>query len=115
MQQPWSAPVSHSCSQLRQFFGARHKLQRQAVVAIAQSGRFRAVVENMALMATATGAMIFRARPDQFEIGFGQQRARKVIIKTGPTGPAVILGRTIEQWQITCGADKSAGTLLAVK
>src|SRR5258706_4331963 len=51
----------------------RDKLERDAVVTETLAGRWRAVVENMPLMAAAARAMILRARIDKLEIRLGGQ------------------------------------------
>ena len=55
----------------------------------------------MALMATTTGAVIFRARPDELVISFGGDMIVDGRPKARPAGTAVILLCGIKQWQVT--------------
>jgi hypothetical protein len=49
--------------------GSRHELQGHAVVAVALAGGLGTVIENVALMAAAAGAVVLGARIDQLEVG----------------------------------------------
>ena len=67
------------------------------------SARGRAVVEDMALVAFAAHAMVFRAREHQLEVGFGRHCAGQRAEEAGPAGAAFELAAGGKQRQIaTC-------------
>src|SRR5215471_8683482 len=86
--------------------------QRVAIHAIAQAGRLRAVVEDMAEMAAAATAMHFRA---SYAVGAVFRRADGVferLVEARPAGPAFELGLGGEQRQVAAGAGKGALAVL---
>src|SRR5215468_3584502 len=86
--------------------------QREAVHAIAQTGRLRAIVEDVAEMAAAAAAMHFRA-PDA--VGAVFRRADGVferLVEARPPRTAFELGLGREQRQIAAGAGKNAFAVL---
>src|SRR5262249_350058 len=58
--------ISSRCGAI---LGGRHEFQCRAVDAVTKTRRFRAVLEDMPLVAFATGAMDFCAGENQFEVG----------------------------------------------
>ena len=68
----------------------RNEFQRHPVDAIAQPGWRGAVVENVALMPAASGAMDFRSRHEELPIGFRLDRGLlDRLPKAGPAGSAL--------------------------
>jgi hypothetical protein len=61
-------------------------------------------MEYMALMAAASGAMIFSPWKEQLEVAFGFNVAGYHIVETGPSGSAVIFVFRWKQSQFACGA-----------
>ena len=55
----------------------------------------------MALVAATIAAVVFRARQNQFVIGFGIQYAFVGIKKAGPACAAVVFVLRRKQWQVT--------------
>src|SRR5262245_14644787 len=83
---PSALPPSHEHSGLI-FLG--DKPQRDAVVAPALPGGWRAVVEHVSVVAAAAHAMIFGAWPDQFKIPLGGEHVRYRREKTRPARAAI--------------------------
>src|SRR4051794_1449053 len=102
------APVSASC-------GLRNEAQRHAIVAIALSGRRRPVIEHVAVVAAAAGAVVFGAREDELEVGLVAEGARDGREKTRPAGAAVELHRGTEQRQGAARTNENARTFLMVE
>src|SRR4051812_40746778 len=63
-------------SSLLRLAGFRDELERDAIIAIALTGRRGAVVEYMAVMAAAAYAVILGARIENLVIGAGGEHAR---------------------------------------
>jgi hypothetical protein len=82
-------PGVHRPEALR-FATFRNELQRDAVVAPAFPSRWRAVVKDMATVAGATRAMIFRTRQNQFEIRTGLECAGYRRKEAWPAGAAFV-------------------------
>jgi hypothetical protein len=66
------------------------ELQRDAIVAPAFSGWLRAVVENVAVVAGATGTVILGARQDELEIRAGAEYSGNGREKARPAGAALV-------------------------
>src|SRR4029077_19304881 len=98
-------------------FGAvlRDELERDAVVAVPQSGRRRAVLEQVAVVAAAPFAVVLGARVDQVEVLLAVEHARDGREEGGPAGARVELHLGGEERQVAAGAGKDAGTLLFVQ
>lgn len=94
---------------------AGNELQSQAIVAVAQTGRFRAIIEHVAVVPTAAHAVVFGTRQDQFQIGLGLQMAGQRIEKAGPAGAAVVLESGWKQRQIAGHAHEQAASLFMVE
>ena len=92
-----------------------YEAERDAVVAVAQPGRLRTVVEEMALVAAAADAVVLGARIDQLEVALGAERAGNQREKARPAGAALVLHRRGEERQAAADADEHAGTLLAIQ
>src|SRR5688572_13119532 len=90
------------------------ELKRDAVVAPAFSGWLRPVIEDVAVVAAATGAVILGARQDELEIRGGAEYSGNGREKARPACAALVFHRGREQRQITAGAGKNAGALLVV-
>src|SRR6185437_2041549 len=75
----------------------RFELQRDTIDAIAQMRRRRAVIENMAEMAAAIGAMHFGAHHAVSAIGGGLDRARDRIVEARPAGAALEFALALEE------------------
>src|SRR5687768_97478 len=69
----------------------------------------------MALVAFATCAVVLSARNKHFVIALGCDVAFHRLSKAGPPCAAFIFIGAVEQGQITCGANVSTGTVLAVE
>jgi len=94
----------------------RHEFQRCTIDAISKAGRFRAIFEDMTLMAVAPGAMDLRAREDQFEVGAGLDDLRiDRLPKARPSGAAVelVFGRI--DGEVAARAVIDAGFLVVVE
>src|SRR5512141_3247714 len=91
------------------------ELQRHAIVAVAQSRRLGAVVEDVPLMAAAPCAMVLVARHDELVVDPGLDRAFERGPEAGPAGAAVVFGARFEQWQLAPGAHENAFALLLVE
>src|SRR3989338_7256604 len=85
--------VSRLAPQFGQGFCIRDEPECQPVVAVALAGWSGSVIEDMALMATTPGAVIFGTRQDQLEVSLGGDPAADGFEKTRPAGPAFIFGR----------------------
>src|SRR5262245_64737010 len=72
--------------------GGGNEFQRDAVHAIAQTGRTRPVLEHMSEMTAATPAMHFGARDQERAVGRRADRIVQRLIETRPAGPAFIFG-----------------------
>jgi DNA repair protein RecN (Recombination protein N) len=73
------------------------KLQRHSVVAIAEPGGLRAIVEHVAMVTATARAVIFGTRIDQLDVGLGLQRPGNVIVKARPARAAVEFGARLEK------------------
>lgn len=87
-----------SLSEIRQSISNRNEFQSYAIVAPALAPRWRAIVENMALMSSAAYAMVFDTKENEGEILFGFDAPCNRLSKTGPSSAAVILMPTFKQW-----------------
>src|SRR5205814_4862630 len=94
---------------------SRYEFQRHTVIAITQSRGSRTVVEHMALMSAATGAVVFGAGHDHLVVDFRFQMAVDVGEKTRPAGTAVEFHIRCEQCEIACRANKRAFAMLMVQ
>ena len=75
----------------------RNKLQRYAVVAPSFPARRRPVTEHVALMASATGAMILGSRENHLVVAFRFHVAFYRLSKAWPSGAAFIFVGAVEQ------------------
>src|SRR5690606_9411961 len=91
------------------------ELQCQAVVAVALAGGRGTVVEHVALVAAAAGAMVLGARQDQLEVAPGFDRALDGLEEARPAGAAVELGARLEQGSAAAGTDERALAVLVVE
>src|SRR3569833_3842539 len=64
--------------------------QHRAIVAVAQAGGLRPVLEDVAMLAAAACAVVFGARRRQFQVGLGFHMAGRRIVEAGPAGAAVV-------------------------
>src|SRR6185437_9878258 len=92
-----------------------NEAQGDAVVAVAQAGGLRTVVENVAVMPAAFRAVIFGARHDELAIGLGREDAGNRREKAWPAGAAFELHRGGEKWQRAPGAGEHARAVLVVE
>src|SRR5579862_1562477 len=88
------------------------KHQREAVHAVAQSGRLRAVIEDVAEMAAATAAMNFGAQHAEGAVLRLADRVLQRLIEARPAGAALILGLGREQRQVAARAGEDALAML---
>src|SRR5215218_9476337 len=72
----------------RQRFAVGDELERQAVVAPALSGRRWAVVEDVALVAAASHAVVFGARDHEPVVALGCHAPGDWFVETRPAGAA---------------------------
>src|SRR5271154_6407423 len=86
--------------------------QRETVHAVAQSGRLRAVVKNVAEMAAAAPAMNFGAGHAEARVLGFTDRILQRLIKARPSGAALELGLRGEQRQVAAGAGEGALAVL---
>src|SRR5690606_34070243 len=101
---------------IRWLFGiGGNEAQRQPVVAEAQAGRRRAVVEDMALVAAAAPAMVLGARHGQLVVDPGIDRALDRGIEARPARTALVLRGRGEERRATTGAHEQAASLLVVE
>src|SRR5260370_39873736 len=89
--------------------GAGGEEHRDAVHAIAQAGRSRTVVEDVAEMAAALRAMNRRPADAQRAVVRGADGVLQRLPETRPAGMAVELGRGREQSELGAGAGEAAG------
>lgn len=94
---------------------SRLKHQRHPVIAPALAGRLRAVVEHVAVMATAARAVIFLAGVNQFEIGFLLEGPSECGEKAGPAGAGIEFHFAGEEWQVAACAVKNTLALFIVQ
>jgi hypothetical protein len=100
-----SKPTESTLSKFRQGLAGWDEFKRDAVIAPALPGRFRSVVEDVALVALAAGAMVFGAWDDHPEIASGAYMVGiDRLPETRPAGARVVLVGAGEQRQ------KAAGT-----
>src|SRR5215472_12530629 len=89
--------------------------QRDAVHAVAQPGRLRAVLEHVPEMAPAAAAMHLVAYHEVGGVARGGDRVLERLPEARPAGVAVELGRGGEQRQVAARARKGPGALLVVE
>ncbi|CAH2401244.1 hypothetical protein MES5069_280021 [Mesorhizobium escarrei] len=92
--------------------GSRLEFQRDPVDAIAQAGRRRAVLEDVAEMAAAAGAVAFGADHAVAAVDGRLDRTGHRIVEAWPAGAALELQLGFEQGLVAADAGKSAGALL---
>src|SRR5271166_6358276 len=93
----------------------RYETQCDTVVAVAQSGRRRAVVKNVSLVSGTPHAMVFGARHDQLKVLLRGEAAGNQGEETRPSGAAVVFHLRAEERQRAGGTHKHAGALLRVE
>ena len=91
------------------------KGQGDTVVAVALAGGPGSVIEDMALMAAATPAVIFSAGNQQPKVLAGRDGVGQGLPKTGPAGAAVEFGCGGKQRQLAAAAQILTGALLLVE
>lgn len=91
------------------------KLKRDAVHAIAKTGRRRAVIENVAEMAAATATVHFGSCEHEPVVARRFNGVRQRPIETRPTRAAVELRGRIEQPQIAACARVTSRALLLIE
>src|SRR5271154_31553 len=94
---------------------SRLEIGGEAVDAIAQMRRRRAILEDMAEMRTAARAMHLGARHAPAAVDGRRHRARHRIVEARPTGAAVELPGRFEQRLAAARAGKDAGALFIVE
>lgn len=94
---------------------SRPKLQCHAIITIAQTRRCRAVIEDVAVVAAAAGAVIFRSGHPKLIVFLEAERAFAIVPEAWPAGAAIIFGRAIENRQIAAGAMENALALFIVQ
>src|SRR5580704_17843580 len=88
------------------------KYQRKSVHAVAQAGRLRPVVEDVAEMAAAAAAMNFGPQHPQGAVLGLADRVLERLIKTRPTGAALEFRLRGEQRQVAAGTGEDALAML---
>src|SRR5262249_14129085 len=86
--------------------------QRKTVHAIAQAGRLRAVVEDVAEVAAAAAAMHFGAGHAEGAVLGGADRILQRLVEARPASAALELGVGGEQRQVAAGAGENALAML---
>src|SRR5580698_3728002 len=84
----------------------RDEFQGRAVVAVAQAGGFGAVVEDVALVAEAAGAVVLGALLDDLEVALLAERPRGFGPEAWPAGVGIELPVGLEQRQAATEADE---------
>src|SRR5580693_5967838 len=87
---------------------SRMEHQRKTVHAVAQAGRLRAIVEDVAEMAAAATAVNFGAQHAEGAVLGLADGVLERLIKTRPAGAALEFGVGREQRQVTAGAGEDA-------
>src|SRR6202020_2630239 len=91
------------------------KYQRKAIHAVAQAGRLRPVVEDVAEMAAAAAAMNFGPQhPEGAVLGLADRVVER-LIEARPAGAALEFGLRGEQRQVAAGAGEDALAMLLQK
>src|SRR5262249_48936228 len=93
----------------------RDEPQSYAVVAPALPRRRRAVVEHVPVVTTAAHTVVLRARPDQFKISPGGERARNRRKEARPARAAIKLHRRGEERQTATCTDEHPRPLLVIE
>src|SRR3984957_16595148 len=91
---------------------SRMKHQRKTVHAVAQAGRLRSVVEDVAEMTAAAAAVNFGAQHSEGTVLGLADRVLERLIKTRPAGAALELGLRREQRQVAAGTGEDALAML---
>src|SRR5690349_15199493 len=91
------------------------ELEGDAVVAVPQTGRRRAVVEEVAVVAAATLAVVLGARIDEVHVLLGVEDARDAREEGRPAGARVELHLRSKERQVAARAGKDAGALLVIE
>ena len=81
-----------------------HETERDPVVAVPRPRRLGPVFEDVALMTTASRAVILRTRQNQLEVPLEPEAPLDRGEKTRPTGAAIVFARRGEQREMTRGA-----------
>ena len=93
----------------------RHKPQGYAVDAVAQTGRFGTVLEDVALMTFAAGTVDFRPRENKFEVGCrGDHFGIDGLPEARPAGSAIELVFRRKERQVTTGTIVDACLMILV-
>src|SRR3954470_22637351 len=104
-----SATVASMTRLLRALF----EFEGDAVQAIAQAGRCRAVIEDVAEMRTATRAKHFVAfHPEAAVFHTRDDSRNEWLCETGPARAGFELGIAGEQWRVAAGAMENAAAML---
>src|SRR6516165_6353698 len=91
------------------------EFQRDTVHAVAQAGRRRPIVEDVAKMAAAAAAMHFFPYYAERVVGVGQYCAFDGLVEAWPAGAAVEFGFCIEQRQVASGASEDPGAVFIIE
>src|SRR5438552_7617054 len=91
------------------------EIERHAVQAIAQPGRLRPVLEDMAEMPAAAAAMHLGAGHEEAAVGIGLDPVLERRREARPAGTAVELGAGVEQGLAAAGAVIDPGAVLLVE
>jgi hypothetical protein len=91
------------------------KQQSHAVIAKTLPGGRWAIIEHMAVVTAAMGAVVFGAWPDQVKITLGLKCAGQGSEKAGPAGAAVKLHLVAIQGVLATGANKDAWSVFVVQ
>src|ERR1700720_2067861 len=91
---------------------AGQEFQGHAVHAVAQAGRARAVIKDMAKMPAAAPAMHLGALHQKTPVGFGAHRAVDRSPEARPSGSALELGLRLEERQFAAGAGEDTLAML---
>src|SRR5436305_12200384 len=88
------------------------EFQRETVHAVAEAGRLRPVVEQVAKVPTAAAAQHFGPLKNERSIRTCDDGVRKCAEKARPTRAAFKFGRRAEQWQRAPGANEISSAML---
>ena len=101
--------------EIRQSVSDRYEFQSHAIVTPALASGWRAILENMPLMASTAGAVVFDTEENERKILFSIDMPRDRLGKTGPSAATVIFMSTFKQREIACCTHISAVSVFVIE
>src|SRR5215472_6316061 len=108
-------PGSAWRSKVRQPLAFGHEAQRHSVVAVAFSGQWGPVVEDMPLVSAAAPAVVLRPGQQELEVPFLLDPSLDRLEEAWPARTAIELRRRVKQGEKASCAHKGADPLLLVE